>query len=667
MGDTVRRFTARDPCPICHGHANLPPGHGQRCWGFRSDDGMYAHCVREEHAGGLPFHESSQTYAHRLVGDCKCGTHHDPSLPQASSNGHKRIAKIYDYVDKNGMLLYQTVRYIPKDFKQRRPDGRGDWIWDLKGTRHVIYRLPQIQRAIAESHRVCVAEGEDDVEALEKYGYAATCNHGGAGKWTDLHSQFLEGATDVVLFGDNDDVGRKHIKKQITSLKKMGIIPRVAQMDGLPERGDIRDWLKTHTSEDLSHLIEEAKPLADEPPSTQKSHDGHQQQEEQKDPWIRGGYGKIVSCQHNTLLWLTEEGYDQRIVLDTFKQNIFVDGIPMTDDTTIEIIRRIEESMKTRWAEAHVRSAVRSIGSRNAYSSLRRWLDLLRWDGKQRIDTFFANTYDTGHSAYTSACGEVLFLSAVARAYEPGCKADVVVVLIGDQGLGKSKGIEELVPEQAWFTDDLGGDLYDKKVAEGLQGKWIIEFSEFARINRSTLDVVKAFLSRRVDHYRAAYGRVAEDFPRQCIFVGTTNNPLPLQDLENRRFMPIRCRRYSGDIPKLRDQLWAEAVAHYKAGKPWWVTDATLIETVKAHQEDARQHDEWEDMLRESLMGIVTVTLADVAERLGIKPDRLDKSVQTRLGLVMKAIGFMRKRETSRARAYYWTRDVLPIRRAEVG
>ena len=102
-------------------------------------------------------------------------------------------------------------------------------------------------------------------------------------------------------------------------------------------------------------------------------------------------------------------------------------------------------------------------------------------------------------------------------------------------------GIASLCPDPAWFADDLGCDLFDRKAGEGLRGKWLVEFSEFSRINRATLDVVKAFVSRRVDYYRPAYGRVHKDFPRTCVFVGTTNDAHPLHDRENRRFMPIQC------------------------------------------------------------------------------------------------------------------------------
>jgi putative DNA primase/helicase len=359
---------------------------------------------------------------------------------------------------------------------------------------------------------------------------------------------------------------------------------------------------------------------------------------------ITNEHNKQISCQHNALIWLEKRGMTPHIILDTFRQSILVTGEPLTDEIIVDLVRQIEGDTMIRWSEAHIRSALLSIASQQASSSLKAWLETLVWDGVPRLNTFFAHTYKAEFSTYTAACADVLFISAVARAYEPGCKADVMVVLIGDQGLGKSKGIEELVLEQSWYTDDLGGDLYDRKAGEGLQGKWIIEFSEFARINRATMDVAKSFLSRRVDHYRPAYGRVPKDFPRQCIFIGTTNSLQPLQDLDNRRFMPVRCYSYSGDIPEQREQLWAEAVARYKDKMPWWITDAELLKTIKERQADARQHDEWEQILRAKLITKVTITMAEAAELLGIGPDRLDKPMHTRIGIAMQALGWERKR-----------------------
>jgi hypothetical protein len=136
------RFRKGFPCPICGGSDQEPRGQRSRCFGFLSSDGDYVHCSREESAGALPLEEGSQTYAHRLTGDCRCGVRHDPSPhDRASRNGHqlKRIVATYDYTDGAGELRYQVVRYAPKDFKVRRPDGNGGWIWNLQGCDPLLY------------------------------------------------------------------------------------------------------------------------------------------------------------------------------------------------------------------------------------------------------------------------------------------------------------------------------------------------------------------------------------------------------------------------------------------------------------------------------------------------------------------------------------------------
>jgi putative DNA primase/helicase len=385
---------------------------------------------------------------------------------------------------------------------------------------------------------------------------------------------------------------------------------------------------------------------------------GSQRRSASKGKVILNGRKQLISCQHNALWWLETHGYAPKIRLDTFTQQIQGDGTLLIDEVIIEFVRLIEAKTLIRWAQAHVQSALVSLGTRQGHSSLVTWLDSLTWDQEARLDNFFIETCEAEENDYTRACAKVFFLQAVARAYRPGCKADLVVTLIGDQGIGKSKVLSQLVPDLSWYTDDLGGDLYERKVAEGLQGKWLIEFSEFARINRSTIDMTKAFLSRQVDHYRPAYGHIAKDFPRQCVFVGTTNNPLPLQDLENRRFMPIRCPRIMIDVtPERRDQLWAEAVYRYKAGESWWITEHALIETAKEKQQEARQHDEWEDILREALVGRTTISMEDAAKKLAIPIDRLDRGTQTRIGLALKAIGLTRKRDGKALRPYFWERS----------
>lgn len=119
-------------------------------------------------------------------------------ITPAASRPKASIVATYDYTDEKGVLLFQVVRFQPKDFRQRKPDGNGAWIW--KGTeRSVLYRLPELIEAVANEHPIFIAEGEKGVGALVKIGVTATCSPGGALKWRDEYSQFLEGANVIIL------------------------------------------------------------------------------------------------------------------------------------------------------------------------------------------------------------------------------------------------------------------------------------------------------------------------------------------------------------------------------------------------------------------------------------------------------------------------------------
>ena len=137
----------------------------------------------------------------------------------------RRIVKTYDYTDEEGVLLYQAVRYEPKDFKQRRPDASkpGGWNWSMKGVRLVLYRLPELIDAVTAGHPVFVVEGEKDADAMHRAGLTATCNVGGAcnvgraGKWKAEFAEFFKGAT-VCVIADKDDAGREHAQQVAANL-----------------------------------------------------------------------------------------------------------------------------------------------------------------------------------------------------------------------------------------------------------------------------------------------------------------------------------------------------------------------------------------------------------------------------------------------------------------
>jgi len=162
----------------------------------------------------------------------------------------------YDYRDEQGNLLYQVCRYPRKQFLQRRPNGASGWIWNLRGVRRVLYRLPYL---VADADApVYVTEGEKDADRLGRGGLIATTNSGGAGKWRKEYAEALQGR-DVVILPDNDEPGRKHAQQVARSLHGKARSVKVVELPGLPEKGDISHWLATgHTAEELEAVVEAA-------------------------------------------------------------------------------------------------------------------------------------------------------------------------------------------------------------------------------------------------------------------------------------------------------------------------------------------------------------------------------------------------------------------------
>lgn len=188
----------------------------------------------------------------------------------------RQILAAYKYLDERGQHLFDVVRYQPKDFRQRAPDGS----WTTKGIRRVLYRLPQIMAAPAGA-TVYLVEGERDVHDLESVGLLATTNPGGAGKWRDEYAGALAGKR-VVILPDNDAPGREHAAKAEASLRKAQISCAVLELTGLPEKGDVANWLaKGNSVAELEALAKaalestpaEAKPIRPTPFALRPSHE----------------------------------------------------------------------------------------------------------------------------------------------------------------------------------------------------------------------------------------------------------------------------------------------------------------------------------------------------------------------------------------------------------
>jgi 5S rRNA maturation endonuclease (ribonuclease M5) len=183
---------------------------------------------------------------------------------EAPSGGRKSAEYAFDYPDEKGALLYQVVRFAGKEFRQRRPDGKGGWAWNLEGVPRVLYRLPELLKT---KGNVFIVEGEKDVETLRAQRLTATCNSGGAGKWRDEYGGALRNRV-CILLPDNDDPGRAHMRDVAEKLKPFVAEVRTVELRNLPPKGDVSDWFaQGHAADELLSLVDAAEKTADTQPA----------------------------------------------------------------------------------------------------------------------------------------------------------------------------------------------------------------------------------------------------------------------------------------------------------------------------------------------------------------------------------------------------------------
>jgi predicted P-loop ATPase len=213
------------------------------------------------------------------------------------------------------------------------------------------------------------------------------------------------------------------------------------------------------------------------------------------------------------------------------------------------------------------------IVEQNRYNPIKDYLSGLVWDGIERLDTLLIDYFSSTDTEYTRAVTRKTMCAAVARIFNPGCKFDYMLLLIGKQGLGKSYFMKKLGGK--WYSDSLT-TVVGKEAYEQLQGAWILEMGELSAAKKADIDALKHFISKQEDIFREAYGRRTAVFPRQCIFMGTTNDYECLRDKTGgRRFWPVNVGEGKHSLwdDFNVDQVWAEAVQGYKAGEELYLKD----------------------------------------------------------------------------------------------
>lgn len=269
-----------------------------------------------------------------------------------------------------------------------------------------------------------------------------------------------------------------------------------------------------------------------------------------------------------------------KIRLDEFAHRLVViddlpwhgkDETPYWTDTDDACLRNYFATKYLIKGKGIIDDALQEVTQANKFHPVREYLTGLTWDGECRVDTLFIDYIGAEDTEYVRAVTRKWMCGAVARVMVPGIKFDTAIVLYGAQGLGKSLILERL--GRKWFNNSLV-DIKTKDALEQIQGSWINELAELAPTYKNDNEIVKAFISRTSDRFRSPYGRRTEEYPRQCVFAGSTNNLMFLKDRTgNRRFWPItgdkdRKTKNAWDITQDDiDQLWAEAYYYWANGE----------------------------------------------------------------------------------------------------
>jgi predicted P-loop ATPase len=309
-----------------------------------------------------------------------------------------------------------------------------------------------------------------------------------------------------------------------------------------------------------------------------------------------------------------------------------------------------EDRLTANWLQHHgilvgvevAGQAAQTVARDHPFHPVREYLDTLTWDQTKRIDTWLSLYLGVEHTHYVAAVGERWLISAVARIYRPGAKADCCLILEGAQGILKSTALKTIA--DPWFTDEIA-DLGSKDSAMQTRGVWLIEIAELDSMRGAEVGKIKAFMSRVADRFRPPYGKRLIDSPRQCVFAGSVNHNSYLRDeTGGRRFWPVSCGQI--DIRALardRDQLWAEARERFQGGAVWWLDSKELNQQAAAEQADRHEGDPWEEIIAPWLALRTDVSVGEVLTQCVKKsPDQWTQVDKNRVARSLRALMWRR-------------------------
>jgi hypothetical protein len=554
-----------------------------------------------------------------------------------------------EYADGYKICTYR----VPEDPTIGRAAGRAwrPWVYDEGLGNYVQRQLPEQPRSLyrpenLEAHPdwdVFVLERESMVDAFHTFSGSdeviATTVAGGCtmfelGIWEPLDKRR------VTLLPTNNTASVQAMHQLARKLHRAGATVRIVTLpQELPENFSLHDildagwtwtqfceWVLEHAMAVTSGVVpieaararvNAAPPVAD-PKPPKKATQTPFQIRSWRDVWERvpgitfapngtpysntANIVKVILAMRPEQLWYDE--FHCKIMTGPV-----TDPRPWTDTDTVELLCALQGDAGLTGARTKsVEEALLAIAHRTRRHEPREWLNSLTWDGDVRLHIMLHRGWGTEASPYTSSVGKNFIMGAVARILRPGCQVDNVPVFYGKGGSRKTSSLRALFGK--WF-DNPSSMFGDKDFLQNMTGHWCLELGELANCKGRALEIVKSTITRLIDNYRAAYGRIPGAYPRQCVFAATIDQRGWNTDLAGgRRWWPFDCGEIDLDwITANRDQLFAEAVYRVNDGEPWWEVQ---VDSVKKELDRARPPDPWLPGIAEFCDNRPIVTFAQV-------------------------------------------------------
>ena len=371
----------------------------------------------------------------------------------------------------------------------------------------------------------------------------------------------------------------------------------------------------------------------------------------------KDGVQNIKSTVPNLLIIMEKDKrWKKKVWLNEFSNAIYLDEKPLKDTDYTRIKRWMFKQYGVHFSTEIIVEATNYVAEINGHNPLTSWLNKSVWDGVPRMDEWLVRACGGEDNKLNREIGRRWLIQCIARAMEPGCKADCVLILVGPQGARKSTTFRILGSPE--YFCDTPMDIGSSNAYMQIHRAWIYEVAELDSIRRARNSSTKAFLSAQEDTFRLPYARQTVTLKRHTVFCGTTNKAEFITDeTGSRRYWPIQVGKMDTDWTEHnRSQLWSEAVVAYKNGEKWYLENETQEELNK-QSSDFRQFDPWHEIVERYIRANgLNMSTTDLMEQgLKLEKYQMTRASEMRVGDIMRQLGFDRVRKRVFGdRKYVW-------------